>query len=477
MSTVEPHETRSDEAENAWQTVAQVLQAIAALAAFGAWVVVVGGIRVWARLQAAKLPQPVRTVTLLPRETLIAEGVRALAVTAIAAAGSGLFVYLLATVVGRDADAREMARLRAAVVATAVAVAVALTVIRLWDVQFNYWLGLGALTMAVVALVILALLAWRGTGALALTIATAILVWGGGFDLISERGTDSAKFEPVRFIRKDGTGSQGLLLARGKDTLTLICPKVNDWRSLLAVPTAGIAQTTFEHPTTLDKYVQRRDEEMKRQAKAKLAEEARRAKARKGTKADKSKTIVVVDCAKLPAAKLQPPGVRENPAPPTPPITQVNDGSTTVTVNSDSSASSVTSNTTIVRVYPSPPPGSSDGVRLVKARQIARRPLADRGYLVRLGYYPSPVSGVVSVRTFKPLVLASGLERRVRLATKSFRVDAREPVLIRFWLSPFARRQLHANRTMRIRIVVTAHDREGRAHTDRLNRFTLRDRT
>jgi len=458
------------------ETVTQLLQAIAALAAFGAWVVVVGGIRVWARLQAAKLPQPVRTVTLLPRETLIAEGVRALAVTTITAVGVGLFVYLLETAREHKTGEAPNRDFRAAIVAIAVGVAVTLMVIDLWHVHFTYWLGLGALTVAVAALLVLALLSWGGRAAFALIIAAAILVWGGGFDLISERGTDSAKFEPVRFIRKDGTGTQGLLLARGKDTLTLICPKVDNWRSLLAVPTSDIAQTTFEHPVTLDAYDKRRAAEMAAQ-RERAAEAERQAKAARGRKdKEKDPNAVVVDCAKLPAAKLQPPGVtlRTGPGPKT---TQINDGTTTVTVGSSSSASNVTNNTTIVRVYPSPPGGTDDGVRLVKA-PVMSVPPRDRGYLLRLGHYVRPVSGVISIRSAKQLVLPSGLKREVRLATKPFRVGAREPVLVRFWLSRYARGELRKleHGTMGIRIVVTSHDRQGHTATDRLDGFSVLER-
>src|SRR5438132_740877 len=59
-----------------WESIAQFLGAGVAI---GAWVAVVGGARVWARLHAAKVPAT-QTLALLPRQLLIVEGFQALLV-------------------------------------------------------------------------------------------------------------------------------------------------------------------------------------------------------------------------------------------------------------------------------------------------------------------------------------------------------------------------------------------------------------
>src|SRR4051812_46010974 len=53
-------------------------QLLAGAAALVGWVAVVGGVRVWSRLDALGLPQATSTVAALPREALIAEGLRLL---------------------------------------------------------------------------------------------------------------------------------------------------------------------------------------------------------------------------------------------------------------------------------------------------------------------------------------------------------------------------------------------------------------
>jgi uncharacterized protein YjbI with pentapeptide repeats len=94
-ATTPPEGGGAGQASTAWDTISSLLQIVGAGAAFVAWVVVVGGAIVWARLQAAELPRPTRTVTLLPREALLAEGIRALTTVVLVGTAVALVVLLL----------------------------------------------------------------------------------------------------------------------------------------------------------------------------------------------------------------------------------------------------------------------------------------------------------------------------------------------------------------------------------------------
>jgi hypothetical protein len=74
-------------------------QALAVVAAGGAllgWVALVGGIREFARFRAAGIPSPAQTASLLPRETLIADGLSALLPGLAIALGLGILTYVWA---------------------------------------------------------------------------------------------------------------------------------------------------------------------------------------------------------------------------------------------------------------------------------------------------------------------------------------------------------------------------------------------
>jgi hypothetical protein len=74
-------------------------QALAVVAAGGAllgWVGLVGGIREYARFRAAGIPSPAQTASLLPRETLIAEGLSALLPGLAIALGLSVLTYVWA---------------------------------------------------------------------------------------------------------------------------------------------------------------------------------------------------------------------------------------------------------------------------------------------------------------------------------------------------------------------------------------------
>src|SRR4051794_30862802 len=76
-----------------WDLVIQVLGATAALTG---WIAVVGGARVWAKLHAAEIPAT-HTLSVLPRQQLITEGLQSLLVPLLLGAGLAVFVYYTRT--------------------------------------------------------------------------------------------------------------------------------------------------------------------------------------------------------------------------------------------------------------------------------------------------------------------------------------------------------------------------------------------
>ncbi len=73
-----------------------LLQVAGAGAAIAGWIAVVGGARVWARLHAADIPAT-QTLSVLPRELLIVEGLQALLVPLVIGGGLAVVVYFWRT--------------------------------------------------------------------------------------------------------------------------------------------------------------------------------------------------------------------------------------------------------------------------------------------------------------------------------------------------------------------------------------------
>jgi hypothetical protein len=79
-------------------------QILGAGAAIAAWIAVVGGARVWARLHAAEIPAT-QTLSVLPRQLLIVEGPQALLVPLLIGGAIAIFVYYSRRRSAREAEA------------------------------------------------------------------------------------------------------------------------------------------------------------------------------------------------------------------------------------------------------------------------------------------------------------------------------------------------------------------------------------
>jgi hypothetical protein len=247
---------------------AQALQVVGSAAALALWLTLVGGAMVFARLEAADAPRPTRTVTAVPKDVLIAEGVHAMAGVLIAAIVAALLVYFVARQEswrGRALDTGTFVRVpvgravgwlagvvRAApwrallvLVGVAVIAAALLHYVGHWTVR---WLVLGVIAVAG-GLVLTALALhrasqatrWSVPAALATAVFGGVVLIGGMARFFHERGGDSPEFERATVRFDDGATVGGLLVGRGKDELTLICRD----RQLKTVSTKDARQLIF----------------------------------------------------------------------------------------------------------------------------------------------------------------------------------------------------------------------------------------
>ena len=192
------------------------LQVIGAAAALTAWIILLGGVQAYSRLRAAGLPDAVRTAALLPREQLLAEGFRLLAMPL----AVGVLVAALAYMAGHAGRLDWWGPSLVGPVAFGVVVFLAVTLavtdqIR-HPLEFLWTVAVVILSLALGALAVLALLRWTGPIAVALTIFVLVFTWGGVNSMFSERGRSRSPFEPTQVRLKDGTGVRGLPFARSR---------------------------------------------------------------------------------------------------------------------------------------------------------------------------------------------------------------------------------------------------------------------
>jgi hypothetical protein len=405
----------SDNDGGRWERATQLVELLAGAAGLTAWIVLIGGIRVYERLRAADLPAPTRTVTLLPRDTLLAEGIRGLAVPVLVAAGVASTIVLLSGAIPGDAS-RHHHGFRTTLLTVLTGGAGLVTVVTGWgQLSEVAWSEVGLLTAAIGVLGALALTRWTEPPAIALIAAVAILVWGGSFSLIAEHGTKNPPFEPVQVVRSDGSGLNGFLLVRDDKTITLIC--AGDKRSLLTIDSDEVRQVSYQH----DKPIYQSRER---------------------------------DCRRVEAGNAQPPRATKDAGP-------GGQHTTTTGATDTTGGTEITLPRTVTETPHAKPPTPLDtnGPRLaIPGGQIAQE-TSEGHFILRLGAFTERVSGVASVKISRPG------EAPLRLATKSFQALANNSANIGFGLSA-AGRQVFGDRTkVSARLVVTVRDALGNATT------------
>lgn len=246
-----------DEPKN--RTLTHVLAVVGAGGALVGWLAVVGGIREYARFEAAGIPSPAQTASLLPRETLIADGLSALAPTLAIASVLGLIVYIATRgwvhrfrykpITRYRKGALPPAELASVLVASAI---IAGSLI----FAFVYELGTVAaiLTVGVVSVVAaIAFLAFRlgAVGAspiaAAATVAVVAILNGGAAAFIQPLTSSDGKFDTALVTRRGLEPVTGFYLTRsGGHVYVLVLPAAKNHAehskrfSILAVPESEV---------------------------------------------------------------------------------------------------------------------------------------------------------------------------------------------------------------------------------------------
>jgi hypothetical protein len=169
-----------------WQFLDATLQALATTAGLVTWIVLVGGIEAYLRLRAANVPDPTRAVTLLPRNVLIAQGLHLLAAPLVLAVGLAALGLLTATMLARTRWAVYVAPGSLAVLAAGAAAFAVADQVRQYD--WLAWVaGILLFTLGLAFLGLGATSRWPTPATLAMTLAAAVAVWSGTFELVTAR--------------------------------------------------------------------------------------------------------------------------------------------------------------------------------------------------------------------------------------------------------------------------------------------------
>ena len=410
----------------------QVLQAVGSAAALGLWITFVGGAMVFARLEAANAPRPTRTVTLVSKDVLLAEGAHAMAGVLVIAVAAALLMYFVAR---EDRWRDPTPQMWTAVghrlgrpwpfVLAAVVVAPIVVWFSPWKVR---WFVFGIVAAA--GVVLLSALAvrraaqatrWSVPAALAAVIFATVVVLGGITRFTFERGNEEPAFERARVVFADGLSFGGLLVGRGKEEVTLICAH----GYLKTVSTKGARQLIFRKEVALKKRSWRCT-----------------TRAAKRTKPVPAKTVrIVLDVRTREGRTVVVQGAQGDRGPRGKRGPQ---GETGLFGFSDI-------------LIPGEAPALPDVQSVTPDR-------TGRGFLVTLGRFDVPVVGVAQFLTRKKYPLPEwDVPRQLKLATASFRTAGHGAVTIHAALSPTARGFLRHEHGFEVAMRVTALGAGGRA--------------
>jgi hypothetical protein len=241
--------------ERKHETLTHVLAIVGAGGALVGWVAVVGGIREYARFDAAGIPSPSQTASLLPRETLIADGLSALLPSLAIACGLGFLTYVVARLlVGLLGHQRrypprykpaawEERALRALVPSLIIVGWLALAPIYGWG-----WIEpIVAVVFAIIAAGALELGWFAGAVPMATTVLVATVIGGGAAAFIEPLWNSNGKFDTVLVTRRGLPPLAGFYLTRsGGHVYVLVLPAAKGRAghskrfSMLAVPESEV---------------------------------------------------------------------------------------------------------------------------------------------------------------------------------------------------------------------------------------------
>lgn len=231
----------------------QVVQALAALAGLVGWVVLLGAIRLWSRLDASAVPDPVGLAARASRNELLADGVVLVAVPLIVAVLAALACRVAAEWHG-DLFPNEVVppvRGDALVVAVAGATETLLAVLAARTIGFGAMLVLTAVTVLAVGFPGVALAA--NSSAVSVVLAIAIVLWAGAYAVVRQYDGRVPHFDQVRIDLPDDQEMSGLLVSDAA-RLTLFCPGTRT--QVVALRAGDVTQMTIIARQTVSEHVQ-----------------------------------------------------------------------------------------------------------------------------------------------------------------------------------------------------------------------------
>jgi uncharacterized protein YjbI with pentapeptide repeats len=513
-----------------WDSAVQAVQLIGAVAALVAWVVLIGGAVMYARLAAAQAPNPIRTVTLLPRDALLAQGLHTLAVPLLGSMFLAVVVYLSLTLPKLNEWVRALAarangwrtRPIAWLTIAVVAVAALVYVLVITDVAFLRVVFALMLAVAIVALASLAIGESRSAIATASIVFTTAMAVSGVLGYVIARWQEP-KFEPVSVYLKDSRTLAGFLVGRTETRIGVLCGDVHHRRiAIVAAADAeyvsvGVGQKLGHGdiaqcgmPSERKKYEPEPDPDTRPVPDTFLPPDDRQGVGEQpvddqgGTQAVRVKIDPLkVDPVKVGAVKVDPIEVGTMKVDPlkvdplrvgamkvgTMKVDPVKVDAVKVgpvKVGGGRGGGSGNGSVKVVRVpevrethdrvrVVTVPAGTTPGpvVHPPSGGRPSRNPMrADRRGFYLFGTYPfsAPVSGVVQ------LVTAHAVGgRQVRLGTKAFRSSG-TGVLVRFRLSPSMRRELRHRNAIAVRARLTVRGRDGGEVTHIYDNLPIRPR-
>lgn len=394
----------------------QIVQVLASLAGLVGWVILLGSIRLWSRLDASAVPDPAGLAARASREELIAEGMALVVVPLVLAVLAAVACRIAARWWGTRPSFGDLTALRgdALVVAVACGIETLLAVLAARTIGFSAMLVLMAVTVLTVVIEGAALTASSST--VSVVVAIAIVLWGGTYTVVRQYDGRVPHFDQVRVALPDSEEMSGLLVSDAT-RLTLFCPGTPT--QVVALRADDVAQTTIEARQTVSEHVE--------------------ALARGGGR----------DCVRASNGRGRSGA----------PISSSSvSGSATPTPAAGASASAVST------TLGTPALASALGF---EARSTARVRLgADWRVVVPLGRFAGRVSGVV---TFIARTTAG--ERR--LETRAFQVDAHRLARVELGLSAGTRHVLRQTGHAGLRVDITARAADGTMHRFGLSGMTV----
>jgi hypothetical protein len=214
----------------------EALALVGAAAGLAAWVALTGGLTMWARFNAAHLPA-LEGVAILPRSTLVAEGVRTLALPLLLGGLAAMLAYLAAARSPRAGRRKRLwsggtsliTQLKAIADALGIWFVIAaaalglpfLLLLQRYGFHERWWAFpfLALLTLIAAAALVAAVAQIDRPIALGITTLAAVAVWSGAAGIVWEYASLRPRLDHATLTLVGGASADTLFIARTSDTV------------------------------------------------------------------------------------------------------------------------------------------------------------------------------------------------------------------------------------------------------------------